>query len=179
LTKFAVLLLPAGCTISGETITCDIPRSLAPGASVSIDVPVKATAPGLHNFTATVTADGDSNPRNNGPSEERLRVRQTCGVFNADGSRFNCGPLFTYNSSAGNERNPSIRVCCTSRPIDPNSGAEIALTANLARRLKVGDVTDLVLRVTAVEESNTNVTLTLTLPPGLEMQQLPDGGFDC
>jgi hypothetical protein len=151
---------------------------LAPGASVSITVPVKATAPGLHNFTATATADGDSNARNNGPSEQRLRVRQTCGVFTADGSRFNCGPLFIYNPSAGNNQDPSLRVCCTSRPIDPNSGAEVALTANLAQRIKVGDVTDLVMRVTAVEESNTNVTLTFTLPPGLEMQQMPAGRFD-
>jgi hypothetical protein len=148
---------------------------LAPGASIGFTVPVKATAPGLHNFPATVTSDGDSNPSNNGPSEQRLRVRQTCARYNSDGSRFNCGPLLLYNASAGSNPNPSSKVCCFNRPIDPNSGAEIALTANLARRINVGDVTDLVMRVEAVEESNTNVTLTFTLPPGLEMVQTPAG----
>jgi uncharacterized repeat protein (TIGR01451 family) len=171
------LLSPAGCSIVGQTITCDV-ASLAPGASVDFTVPVKATAPGLHNFTASVTADGDSNASNNGPSGKRLRVRQTCGVYNSDGSRFNCGPLLRYNASAGSNPNPSSRVCCTSRPIDPESGAEISLTANLARRINVGDVADLVMRVTAVEESNTNVMLTFTLPPGLEMVQVPAGEFD-
>ncbi|WIA14012.1 hypothetical protein OEZ85_002572 [Tetradesmus obliquus] len=163
-----------GCTISGQTITCDV-SSLAPGASVDFSVPVKATAPGLHNFTASVTADGDSNPSNDGPSPQRVRVRQTCAVFTSDGGQFPCGPLLRYNASAGSNPNPSAKVCCTSRPIDPESGAEVSLTATLTRRVKVGDVSDLLLTVTAVEQANSNVMLTFTLPPGLEMVQVPAG----
>ena len=54
--------LPAGCTASGQTVTCTVAAGLAANASRSFVIPVTPTAPapapGLTN-TATVTGGGD------------------------------------------------------------------------------------------------------------------------
>jgi uncharacterized repeat protein (TIGR01451 family) len=54
--------MPAGCTVTGQSVTCVIPAGLAAGASVSFVIPVtpNATAGGIVTNTATVTGGGDS-----------------------------------------------------------------------------------------------------------------------
>ncbi len=59
--------------MSGSVLTCN-PADIPVGGTQTYVVPVVATQPGTFNATATVTANGDSNPANNGPATSTIVV---------------------------------------------------------------------------------------------------------
>lgn len=167
----------AGCTISGQTLTCDTVPSVAAGAQLVYVVPITASSQGSFVFSGQVTCDLDGNTANNGPTSDTLSVTRTCLRYNSDGSRFPCNALFKWNNTARNDPNPSMSVCCTDAGVDPNSGPDVSLTGSIQGPLKVGERGNAVFKVTA-EEGNFDkgsIFVTITVPPSLKVLSLPSG----
>ncbi|RZL60985.1 MAG: DUF11 domain-containing protein, partial [Variovorax sp.] len=78
--------MPAGCSASGQVVTCTIPAGLAIGASVNFVIPVTPTvavpAPGLPN-TATVSGGGDTACTSGSPAPARCTSTVTTPVLEA------------------------------------------------------------------------------------------------
>lgn len=75
---------PAGCAVSGTTLTCTVAGGMAVGGAVSYWVPVAPTQTGTFSATASVTANGDSNTANNGPAVATITaVRGGAGACSA------------------------------------------------------------------------------------------------
>lgn len=63
-----------GCAVSGQTMTCNATSPINVGGSVRYSIEVQAVQPGTFNTSATVTANGDINPANNGPAINSIVV---------------------------------------------------------------------------------------------------------
>lgn len=166
-----------GCSISGQTLTCETVSSLAAGAQLVFRVPVTATSAGSFKFSGQVTADRDGSTSNNGPTSDTLVVTQTCARYSSDGSRFPCSAFTQFNNAAGSNPDPSQDVCCRDRPVDPTAGLDVSLSGTIKGSLKIGEQTNLVYKVTAEEgdfAANT-VRVTISVPANLKIVALPAG----
>jgi uncharacterized repeat protein (TIGR01451 family) len=61
-TGLTIGTLPAGCSASGQTVTCTVPAGLAAGGSTSFVIPVTATAAAQPSVTNTATVSGGGDP---------------------------------------------------------------------------------------------------------------------
>lgn len=59
-------VMPAGCTLTGGTITCTSNAALAPSSTVAFSIPVTFTTAGTVLNSALVAGGGESNTANNG-----------------------------------------------------------------------------------------------------------------
>eukprot|EP00775_Hariotina_reticulata_P006230 gene6230-6467_t len=94
---------PAGCNISGQVMTCR-PGDLPAGNTILIPVQVIPTAPGTFTPSATVTANGDVTPGNNGPANTTIVAAapdMTIGKSPPSGS-VNVNQTFPYNITLTN-----------------------------------------------------------------------------
>jgi hypothetical protein len=149
------------------------------GGSQTITLPVSSTTIGTFTLNSSVSASNDANPANNGPVPTVLEVTRTCGQFNADKSRFNCGTEI-FNSSAAASTNPSQAVCCQNSNINPNSAVDVSVGITGPASVNVGAVFDLTLTAKLEEglEGAQNVTVSATLPAGLQLVSTP-GELNC
>lgn len=100
----------AGCTASGQVLTCG-PFDLLAGATRQFRVLTTATAPGRTGNTARVVAGG--NVTTIPPSEEVIvGVIRTCRNFTADGSRFSCSEGTEFVTRNATITSPNQDTCC-------------------------------------------------------------------
>jgi hypothetical protein len=135
---------------------------------------VTSTTVGSFTLNSSVTASNDNNAANNGPVPAVLQVTRTCGQYNADKSRFDCGTAF-FNTSAAANPNPAPEVCCRSTNVDPNSAVDVSVGITGPASVIVGAVFDLTLSAKLEEglAAAENVTVTATLPAGLQLVSTP------
>lgn len=168
----------SGSAAAGQVLTCTI-GNLGPSASQSLVLPLTATLPGDLTIQAFAGVPLDSNPANNGPVPVTVTVIQTCGQYNTDKSRFDCGTA-AFNSSASSSTSPSSTTCCAAvapPPATPDVSASISLPASLP----VGTPFDVTLGV-KVEDGQggaQGVTLLYTIPDGLQLAGTLNAGRQC
>lgn len=92
------------------------PSEVAVGEQQSYVIKAQAVAAGTWDNAAVVTAD--RMPGYKGPVSATVTVTRTCGVYNSDGSRFQCSDGSRYNSQQGDNPNPDQQTCCVSGRAD-------------------------------------------------------------
>ncbi|KAF8061903.1 EGF1 [Scenedesmus sp. PABB004] len=107
---------PAGCSISGQDLTCGpIATLAAAGGSTSFTFAVSTSAAGSFAVNTTLDVDRDSNLTTNGPLHTAVTVGRTCAQYNSDGSAYDCtasDAWWLFVAAAANNTSPSQATCC-------------------------------------------------------------------
>jgi hypothetical protein len=105
-------IVPAGCIIAEQQLSCEPIALLAAGSSKMYMATVAVNNTGTLHINASAQCSRDQDFANNA-AQTSVSVLQTCAHFNGDGSPYLCEGNYEYNSVASNNYAPSQGVCCT------------------------------------------------------------------